>query len=233
MKQLFLLPLTLFFCLTSYAGENFTEQEFNDILQTAQRIYQETAENTNTSLFVIGRWSNNQPGVLTDRFVNRVRVIITGGLARDKDITQDGFIFALCHQLGIAYGGKPLRQKIISFSPLSAPAQGDYNGANACISLMFQSIPPEAGSAEPTQLIKKLCQKKNFCVRSLSAAESYATLLSNVTGFAQPHFDTPDKTVVSATLRTEYPGLQCRMDTFLAGVLNLKRPACWFKQGDL
>ena len=42
-------------------------------------------------------------------------------------------------------------------------------------------------------------------------------------------FAKPDATVVKKTITTYPRTVQCRMDTYLNGIFQLPRPACWFK----
>jgi len=90
---------------------------------------------------------------------------------------------------------------------------------------------------EPTDFMFDVCldsfeeeDRQEQCVKSLVGGLSLAKLLSVISGETElPTFETPDPTVVESTLKSYPATVQCRLDTYLKGTLQLERPACWFK----
>jgi hypothetical protein len=80
-----------------------------------------------------------------------------------------------------------------------------------------------------TDYISQTCKGDQICERDLAGSYSLGKLLSVIKNEPQPEFETPDQFVTDTTM-TSYPKtVQCRLDTYHAGSLNLDRPKCWFK----
>lgn len=156
---------------------------------------------------------------------------VFGELYRTPDLSADGFLGILCHELGHHFAGAPMH----ALQPLiSAEGQADYYSTQVCLPLMFEGLDNQA-------ILKKLnvplkirlrCdhlwvtpERSAICQRSLMAAENLAKVLDRLgdggdgSGISllirDPEF-------AEETLLDAYPMAQCRLDTFKAGALCKK-----------
>lgn len=147
-----------------------------------------------------------------------------GGLARMNEMTPEGAVLILCHELGHGIAGPPLKMD----SSSSVEGQADYFATNSCLpkvlsQLVTDRIPP----TDPLNL----CQT-DLCRRIfVGIASEIAVLRSNLPA-QDVQFGRSDPTQVNFinTSPTYYPSNQCRLDTFIAGVLDQDRPRCWWKE---
>lgn len=187
------------------------------------------------------------------------KLILHGGLYRHSQMTPDGYLFVLCHELGHIMGGAPQHAWI---PELSAEGQADYYSTNTCLPIIF-------AGADNINYIKKLnvplsvkldCDRSwkkeedsAICQRSIMAAYSFAKILFRSPNGEGISFDNPHDGKVSETINSWYPENQCRFDTAMAGSLCSKklnvtqelgdaancnlhqliksgaRPQCWYK----
>ena len=59
--------------------------------------------------------------------------------------------------------------------------------------------------------------------------QSVSNLFSALTVEPASNYETPDQTIATETMLSYPKTVQCRLDTYLQGTLQSKRPACWFK----
>lgn len=213
-------------------NSELTQEVFNRIIDIADSIYQPIAKAQNESLTINRRWDDSTVNANCSRFFGYVTVNMYGGLARRDEITPDGFAMVLCHELGHAYGGKPYTSV---WQQLSAEGQSDYYGAKECHYKIMEELKLEGVEPLLTGFMEDTCNEKynkgnkEWCLRGLAAGQSLGHLLSVVKEQPIPDYETPDLTEVPQTL-TSYPDtVQCRLDTYLRGVLGQERPRCWFK----
>jgi len=215
------------------AKGGITESEFRKVIDLGLKFYTPLAERNNESLKIKPNWDDSTVNANCSRFFGSVTINMYGGLARRDEVNIDGFALVLCHELGHAYGGTPY---ISEWNKMSAEGQSDFYGARECL----KKIIPELTGKDESYVegyIETKCGEVygvnttnySICLKQLSAAQSLGNLLAYVKEEPQPNFETPDPTVVKETL-TSYPEtIQCRLDTYHNGALQLNRPACWFK----
>ena len=153
-----------------------------------------------------------------------------GGLARRNEVTPDGFALVLCHELAHAYGGKPY---VSPSNQIAAEGQADYFGAQSCLHALLPKIATYEAHKSTDAYIDSRCKTTAdyaLCVRQLEAGQSLGRLLASMQKTDVPDYQTPDPTVVDRTLLSYPKTIQCRIDTYHNGTLNMPRPACWFKQ---
>lgn len=222
------------------ADSNITKQQFNNIIDIALESYQKEADENNERIKVNRKWDDSTVNANVRRFWGKVTINMYGGLARRPEVIADGFALVLCHEIGHAYGGFPYLR---TSSHISAEGQADYYGALACLKRVFEVL-PESKQNETliTDHMINLCtdqiqnlpasereEEFKFCTRGLVAGQSLGNLLAVLMKVDEPLYETPDLTEVSKT-QLSYPAtLQCRLDTYKAGTLNMDRPLCWFK----
>ena len=156
---------------------------------------------------------------------------ITGGLARHPELTEDGFVLILCHELGhhlggfaIGGGGSP-----IGGGGIANEGQSDYYATHVCSRrLWIDELSVNAKFRQTaTEEMKNLCAKSwnttedlDLCYRVLQASQSVVATMAALKKIPLPQFSTPDQKVVTKT-DDAHPHPQCRLDTSLAGALCL------------
>ena len=208
---------------------NVSEEQFRGIIKAAKALYDPMAARKNETLVINANWDDSTVNANCSRSGGTVTVNMYGGLARRPEVTPEGFALVLCHEIGHAYGGEPY---IRVWDEIAAEGQADYYGAQTCLNKVLASIDYDKGSLDATDYIQSRCRKMSSydtCVRQLESGMSLGRLLSAMKKSSIPDYETPDPTVVPRTL-TSYPKtIQCRLDTYHNGALNLPRPACWYK----
>jgi len=211
------------------------EEMFNKVIDAAEVVYKPIAEEFgDTSLQINRKWEDSTVNANATRFFGKVTINMFGGLYRRPETTVEGFALVLCHELSHAYGREPYVRK---WQKLSAEGQADYAGAKECMHKVMNVLKLEGYEVEPTGFMEDTCashfkeeKRQELCVKSLVGGQSLGNLLATIKAEALPNFDTPDPTVVDETSLTYPATVQCRLDTYLNGTLQLKRPACWFKE---
>lgn len=128
-------------------------------------------------------------------------LVVWGGMIGQSVMDRETFLLLLCHELGHALGGPPLKSRT-GWS--STEGQADYFSGGSCFQLF-----------EPGEEI------------FLQSAMKLTSIYAEVTRELKPDLNRCDETQVGRT-NFGYPGVQCRLDTLLAGWRNLPRPRCWF-----
>jgi hypothetical protein len=128
---------------------------------------------------------------------------VMGGMLQHKRMTPDVLTLLLCHELGHFLGGPPLKSRA-GWS--STEGQADYYSGMACAHRLG-------------------LDEMAFADAALALTQIYA----EVTFSPPPRLDRCDESVVSRT-NFGYPGVQCRLDTLMAGWWGRERPRCWFSE---
>lgn len=145
-------------------------------------------------------------------------IALGNNLPQQQGVTGKAIAFALCHEVGHLLGGAP--RKLMSdgkISWASAEGQSDYYAAKTCLPRLFESPALFAVNKEAAVVESGL----EFI---LSVYE-----LIRFSGLPAPSVGTPDGSQVTSTL-LQYPSLQCRLDTVVAGASGGPRPSCWYSE---
>ena len=171
-------------------------------------------------LLVQGLWEDEKVNAAAGQNDDHWYVKVYGGLARRPEVTEDGLLLALCHELGHHLGGYPAAYK------LSAEGQSDFFSTLSCGRLLFEDE-LETNSRYRNiipEFPKDLCddswaseEQQNLCYRLMMAGKSLAMVFA-VKKDITIDFSETDLTKVSYT-RSGHPNPQCRLDTFMAGAL--------------
>lgn len=206
-----------------FGTSNVTQEMFDLIVATGLELYKPRADERNEKLIINGKWEDSTVNANCSRWWGRVTINMFGGLARRPEVSPAGFALVLCHELAHAYGGEPFIN-----GTLSAEGQADYYGANVCIKEVIETLEDSFPDFEADAFVADTCNANYVCLRGLHAGQSLGNLLSQLKKEDYPNYETPDPTVVPETL-TSYPAtIQCRLDTYFNGVMDLDRPKCWF-----
>jgi len=240
-----------------YQAGEVTEQDFDAVLYAAEEIYGPIVESFGARLIVNGDFRSPTVNAYADQDGDEWSISFFGGLAKHKDMTLNGFVIVVCHELGHHLGGFPMYRD----SPWQASNEGnsDYFATASCARKMFDPSSPlrywgvdlwKKRKPDPTQ--SQNCTGSNIdkevCQMSLDGGLSLGKVLADLGGDNVPSYSTPDKTVVKKTLDS-HPNAQCRLDSYKAGAFCSKewrddmiarnksemaqvscsdRPRCWY-----
>lgn len=231
-----------------------SEGEFSEVTDRFQQFWNPILkEKYQKSMAINSFWNESRIDASATRDnQNNLIINVFGGLARHPEITKNGLLIILCHELGHYLGGAPksFRGKSEKRSWSSAEGQADYFATAKCIPKMIahNEFYPE----KPFTGDDNLCAN-NLCKKILSPAISVGNLFASL----KSDWKRPSPTIKSnqkvKTTIYQHPNPQCRLDTFIAGSLctqeldtdfdNLdpkigscfddfgpegSRPQCWF-----
>lgn len=167
---------------------------------------------------------------------------------RTAAMTPDAYVAMLCHEMGHLLGGKPYSKNTlkptaewVSNTPSSSEGQSDYFSASCLQHYFLVNKENNVADTSVTERIKNLCAAKykntteeNSCLRSIKSGFELMIYIASIyeqfgpkSNMPRPNMNLTEADGVSAFRL--YPSLQCRFDTYLAGVLKQKQPGCWFQ----
>ena len=224
-----ILPLSFL----SVGPSNTSEQKFKEVLNEIQKTYEPVVATHGGKLRISGNWRDEKLNAAANQLFGSWNVVITGGLARRPELTTDGFILILCHELGHHLAG-------VAFASNGPPiggtwaaneGQSDYFATQSCARKLWNGdvVNNENSYKESSLEIRSQCTKvwndqasQNLCARILMASESVAFTMQALKGETnKPSYSTPDTKIVDKT-DSNHPATQCHMDTSLQGALCAK-----------
>lgn len=207
-----------------------TEKRFFEILDWFESHYSSIIKKEyGAELKIIADWKESTPSAFAQREGNTWIIRVLGGLSRHSLITEDAFIFVLCHEMGHHIGGAPKKKAMFGGRDwASSEGQADYYATLKCMRKIFR----EQDNVSVIEQIKypkilevecgRSFKHKNevaLCIRSNMAGLSHARLLNRQNEIHSPvSFETPDPRRVSNTFHN-HPEPQCRLDTTFHGAL--------------
>lgn len=205
--------------------------DFHRIIARVKREFEPIVRSYGATLQVEEAWSDSTVNAYPKRPSPDVWVVrMFGGLARRKEMTQDGFALVMCHELGHHLAGYPLKGPL--GNPWSASeGQADYWSTQVCARKIWWNDREE--NARHRLIVdpfaKQVCDirlgnqmERDLCYRTANAGIVLAKLLNRLQGnrrdVAFPMFirDRVPETFVS------HPLAQCRLDTYLNGAVCRK-----------
>lgn len=203
---------------------SMTEAQFNAITEGVHKFYRPLAAVHGAKLVPVNDWNDSTVNAYANQNGSDWEVHMFGGLARRKEITPDGFSMVVCHELGHHFGGFAYYGE---GEWAASEGQADYFALHSCAKKIwassaalndaFKTKIPVSVKAK-CDLSYKVVADRGICYRSAAAGQSLANLLAALGGSGVPKYDTPDKSKVSKT-DVQHPQAQCRLDTYLAGML--------------
>jgi hypothetical protein len=145
---------------------------------------------------------------------NNPIIILPERLLKQNEISTEGIILLMCHELGHHLGGAPLVPRPNGkLSWMSAEGQADYFAGGECWE----------------KIVKKSLEKKTSLKFDLEKAALEVTYLFSRHRFEDnfPVIGQHDTYVTFKTLY-QHPTTQCRLDTFIAASISQERPRCWY-----
>lgn len=203
-------------------------------------------------------WESGKVDTFTTRDdENNPLIVIRGGLVRHPDMTVEGMMLILCHELGHHYGGAPknFRGRSTRRSWSSAEGQADYFAANKCMPRILNETFVYKVSKD-LGMVDKACDNE-VCKKIVPAAMSVGKVFATLRADWKPPVISERSNVKVYSTYYKHPMPQCRFDTFVAGSLctseyeqdfddndhrigsclgemtpQAARPRCWFSPED-
>jgi hypothetical protein len=238
---------------------NITEQEFWEMIDLVYGIYKpifnelKLDNGEGVSWWFEADWNSK----IHNMYASKVKVYpygwnkwiikVHGGIARMVQMTKEGFLLGLCHEIGHMVGGYPL----MDYTEYSTEGESDYYATHVCARKVFSAWAKKYNLKKVGATVE-ICEKnfdtqkeKDVCVYSVFGSKSLADVFYIANKQTRsPEIDTPDNYVVKLTYQLHTPA-QCRLDTFIAGIMCDKswddkripternavcrnRPTCWY-----
>jgi len=204
---------------------NMSKAEFDLVIKKAHDVYGPVVQKKfGKKLIISGEWENDRVNAHATRDDDNNPVVkILGGMARHPEMSKDGLMLIICHEIGHQFGGAPkqFRGRSSRRSWSSAEGQADYFAATKCLPKMF-------GNAEETKLTISMADEEAFeqarrkckddiCVRIVLAGFSVGKVFASLkTGWEPPRIHEQDRYQVPMT-EYKHPRPQCRLDTYVSG----------------
>jgi hypothetical protein len=149
-----------------------------------------------------------------------------GGLARYKNMTEDGYAMVACHEMGHHLGGAP------KFSDPdgawgAVEGEADYYATLKCMRRILQYEDNRAFIKKIAvhPIVRTRCYNdyddddaQALCIRISMASYMISESLRDMEGDKQIYFSRPDRHVMRQ-LYEDHPAAQCRLDTYFHGAL--------------
>jgi len=207
-----------------FSGNGMTEEIFNSAIEESQRIFAPIVKKLGARLEIAGDWNNSTVNAYASQSGGVWHVQMFGGLARRSEVTPDGFLLVIGHEIGHHVGGFPFYPK----SWAAAEGQSDISATHVFAKKMWENTIKTKLTRDALYpgIVVQMCDDaydkigyQNRCYRSLMASMSLAQLLRSLSREEDVRFDTPDQTCVRKT-NTSYPRtVQSRLDSMIAGAL--------------
>ncbi len=215
--------------LLNVGPSNTDEAGLQKMVTQLQEAYAPIVKTHGGRLNIKGSWRDEKLNAAASQLFGSWNVVISGGLVRRPELTTDGAMLILCHEMGhhlggFAFGGG----SPIGGNWASNEGQSDYFATQSCARKIWApELERNEQSYQSSSLeIRSQCAKvwedqasQNLCARVLQASESVAlTMAALRKDPTAPTFSTPDLSVVEQTY-SGHPATQCRLDTSLQGAL--------------
>jgi hypothetical protein len=114
-----------------------SESTVDKIIMAGHQIYDPIADKVGEIIEINKNWESQTRDAETKRWIGYVIVNLSGGIARDPEVSSEGFAFIMCHELNHLYGGAPF---IVKWQELSAEGQAAQRYAVLKCDHMWQKI---------------------------------------------------------------------------------------------
>jgi len=213
----------LYIPASKFATYTTTEEEFNNAVQKAQKIYEPFFTAQGREYKIIADWKDGTVNAYANRKGKVSEVHMFGGLARHKKVTSDGFMLVICHETGHHIGGAPRK----GTSWASNEGQSDYFATLKCAREIWkdENNAEIVSKMEIPAIVTEKCQKGfdkdediAICKRAAMGGKSLADTLGDLGRTGDTDITKIDPSVVTDT-DDNHPAAQCRMDTYFAGAV--------------
>jgi hypothetical protein len=202
-------------------GTGISQADYLDAIQQVENEFSKDFKDIGFELEILRAW--DAPEVEADA-LDRGRTLyvrVKGGFARLPRITKDGLLLSLCHEVGHFVGGAP---QALFYHGKTVEGQADYFATLKCLRRIFAHDDNEkflnSESEFRTECEGSFQNRADVavCVRSAAASAVMGAVSAELLGMEIPSFSTPDQKRVERLFWGHlFP--QCRLDTYMAGVL--------------
>ena len=210
-----------------------SKEQFNSVIDKVNAIYAPLVEAQGAKLIFNRKWDDNTVNASAARDMSRGTewyVSMYGGLARHPQMTEDGFLMVVCHELGHHLGGYPKKSQPFQVDRKwsSVEGQSDYFATLKCARRVFErelNSDILATKVVPAFVVKQCGEsfksehEQLICQRSALAGLEVSNFIAVLTKESKAvSFETPDKKKVMM-IEKDHNKAQCRLDTFYQGAL--------------
>jgi hypothetical protein len=235
---------------------------FKQIIKEIKSIY--ITEDNLKQIKIESNWENSFTVAYSSHRDNKWIIYVNGGMARATSMTPDAFRLLLCHEMGHLIGGAPFASEN---RWAAVEGQADYFASSKCMKRVLEHKDNTTFlQTHPAPLeIQAKCQQsyaninqQEICIRTSLAGEALISAFAYMLNKPNPSLLDHDSSVVNRTIIDDYPSIQCRLDTIIAGAtcdidpvgitsstsahqngctaqngdrIGL-RPACWFNESE-
>jgi len=167
----------------------------------------------------------------------RFIITLTGQIPHNPHMNADGYAIVACHEIGHIVGGSPYQSRRLTMWS-AVEGQADYYATNECmwhyVRRTKHERAPQLADEQSTSLCRDFYghdqEKFEGCLRIISGINAFRDYFNSTTSSLNPvSLARFDPRIVKETLN-KYPSNQCRIDTMIAGLLNIEKPQCWYKK---
>lgn len=205
-----------------YGVGGIDENTFNAIIDVADQVYTPILKKNGLTLVFDRKWQDDTVNAYCQRDTELVTVSLFGGLARLKDMTPEGFLIVVAHELAHAMSVYPLYP--------SSWASSEQSSDNMAVQQIARKLfAQEASGGEDkcncgfapdySRKINDYCAKFQdeeqniICKRSMAGGLALGKVLATLGDEPIPSYETPSRTRVKKT-QTSHASAQCRLDQY-------------------
>jgi hypothetical protein len=218
----------LYISVDDKAAAGINQTQFNRVIDKVINVYEDIVADHGGELLVERKWMNGTVNAYAKQVEGTWIVSMFGGLARHKNVTEDGFTLVVCHELGHHLGGAPRKFRNGKIVWASNEGQADYWGTMKCLRKVWANDRNTIVMRNKVidSSVKKKCaatyrdkEQMALCTRTAMAGKSIASLFRALRKLPTAvSFTTPADKPVDSTYHG-HPLPQCRLDTFLRASL--------------
>jgi len=226
-------------------ANGFTEKDFNDLIDSVEKVYQPIFSEQGLNLKIVRDWTSGVVNAYADMdSKDGTRIVkLLGGMFRYPGLDLDAYTIVICHEFGHHLGGAP---KVADWSEnawASYEGQSDYFATLKCTRELWKNdnnrAIVKAQWIDPT--FHQACAKvysdpdeKALCIRSMFATEKLWRTIYNARSLGStvfqdalrraPQMDDLFKYVPAIDTPALHPNPTCRMETGMSGALCAEGP---------
>jgi hypothetical protein len=205
-----------------------TEEQFHRVINKVEKVYAPLIRDLGYLLKIERRWTSAtvNAGTYRDEGGYHWHIIMHGGLARHKHITEDGFAQVICHEIGHHLGGAPKKKiNVPANFWSSSEGQADYYATLKCLRKIFEKEDFTETLDSVPSFVQNQCRLSHksekdalLCMKLSMAGYSTSMMSASIRNSKEVDFSTPDPRVVTETYE-RHPLPQCRLDSTFQGAL--------------
>lgn len=218
----------LYISVDDKAAAGINKTQFNSVIDKVIGAYEDTVADHGGALVVERNWMDGTVNAYAKQVEGTWIVSMFGGLARHKNVTEDGFALVVCHELGHHLGGAPRKFRNGKIVWASNEGQADYWGTMKCLrkvwandknSMIMRNRVVDSSVKRKCASTFRDIDRAALCTRTAMAGKSIASLFRALRKLpTNVSFTTPVSKPVDSTYHG-HPLPQCRLDTFLSASL--------------